>query len=332
MASPPKKPPPIRSGSLSKAPIRPPIPRSTPEEDKGSSFTVDTEKTMMMPSVTKLLNRKSLGLSAARSAPTPQRELPELDDQKTTLATSLPPSQDLSVTFEPQGNQEVHQVESSDSDAPSPVQTSPLEAPSAPKTDLDTPTTEPHQIGAPLQFAAAAPSSTSRETLTQSASGIHFLTPAELRAPKDPAALALAFGLKHGALVAIQARIQRPKKASKRVPSFLGICGYSRDPQRLKLLGNSIEWDPATSPDAWNRFLKLGAAVFPPQSQSRPRSVFRVASHESLVLVRVGTNQSCRGAVALIFSSVPGPLVLKLIAIASGRLAHQTKTRIPNVA
>jgi hypothetical protein len=284
-----------------------------------------------MPSVTKLLNRKSLGLSAARSTPTSQ---PVLDNEKTTLATSLPSpsSPELNVSFEPQGNQEVQQTGSVPAEAPNPATTLPTEALSLPKTDLDTPEMEPQSLDAPLQLVAATSAATSRETLTQAESGVHFLSPAELRAPKTPAALALAFGLKHGALVAIQARIQPPKKTAKRVPSFLGVSGYSRDPQRLKLLGSSIEWDPATSPDAWNRFLKLGAAVFPPQSQSRPRAVFGLASHETLVLVRVGTNQSCRGAVALIFSSVPGPLVLKLIAIASGSLAHQTKTRIPNAA
>jgi hypothetical protein len=97
-----------------------------------------------------------------------------------------------------------------------------------------------------------------------------------------------------------------PPPAGARAPHF-SATALSGDVSR-KVVWTGLKWDPSVVPAAWNYFIKVGYVELAPPGantdQMSQRNVLRAAfgiqPNEWLLLIQIGPQNACRGALAVI--------------------------------
>jgi hypothetical protein len=262
-------------------------------KENTSTFTVDheTSDSIDMPSVTKLLNRKSLGLK--KSPPSPQPVSPVKSDSNTQPKIP-PPSVKPPLPVPEPSHMPSSGIEISitASDAPTTIE---IETSSSPvQSEPSTPT--PIAVAPPRIQRAQRKATRSIQPL------IIWEVPL-LESGADPLGKGIAIMLKRGATQALFLSITPPPSGSP-VPHFVSTATVL--PGTKLNLWTGLKWDPTVVPEMWNFFVKSGQVELSPPgtrtNQSSHRNVVRAAfgvlQTEWLLLVRVGTANACRGVVA----------------------------------
>lgn len=291
-----------------------------PKNDSFGGFEGDgnTGSASSMPSVTKLLNRKSLGLSTGSidtpiSTPEPQATRSGL---RRARGSSLKKPKGSALVETPQA------VTPPTSDGPTEAMSSPKSAQAGLEIQLSTGSDAVFErSAAPAQQQTRTDVKVETRTATRRKS-----TPAPeliewqmtlLKTGQDPLGKGLATLLEQGALAALFLAIQ-PLKPGQSAPLFQSTACAGAFTDR-KALWSGFHWNPALAPELWNGFLQQGWIEFsPPGTQTHVqshRNVIRGAlgcvPGEWLTLIRVGSPQGCRGALAVISQ---GPLGTALTA------------------
>ena len=128
---------------------------------------------------------------------------------------------------------------------------------------------------------------------------------AKLKTGKDPLGQGLAQLFAKGVTSALFLAIQPPPEGSP-VPHFLASAAVL--PKDKLGLWAGLKWDPTVVPELWNYFIRAGQVELSPpgtmtnitSNRNVVRGAFGVDKDEWLMLVRVGTADSCRGVVALL--------------------------------
>lgn len=263
-------------------------------KDDKTSFTVDNDRSQVVdvPSVTKLLNRKSL-----RSSAPPEK---------------LPPVAPPSFVPEPQSPSAAPAIsisipEPSPSESASPLEISvsiDTSAASA-EPELQLQTSAPAATPAPSNKPKIQPSVRKANPSVQAAPALIIWEPDLLQNGSDPMGKGIFLALKKGATSALFLALV-PPEAGKSVPQFIATASVLG---KAKLgVWTGLKWNPEIVPEMWNYFLKAGQVELgPPGSATNQKSnrnvvraAFGILPQEWLLLVRAGTAQNCRGIVALI--------------------------------
>jgi hypothetical protein len=292
-------------------------PKSKPSGESPSVFTTDPNDgdTGNMPSVTRLLNRKSLGLLRSKAASSPPsrpiekpplppkggdfEESPEIESlavESTPTITSenpgigsggqgQPRAISLSISADDTPIQLTSALESAGAEVEEPAKAAPK--PAAQKQSIMKPTLK-------IQQAIRKPQ----------ISPLIIWDPNQLDAGTDPLGKGILQLLRKGAHSALFLAITPPAPGGQ--PIFIATAAVLAQ-QNLNIW-TGLRWNPALTPEIWNPFLQTGWIEFPPPSamtvQSSLRNIIRVAfgisPTEWLLLLRAGPPNHCRGAVAIL--------------------------------
>lgn len=272
------------------------------------SFTVDeTTRTNLntMPSVTRLLNRKKL----STPTPSPIEETPALSLESNSEADSnitfSPPEIELEVPIP--SAPLISEVSSE------PINELPLNLSDKPEgLSINPPLTE--ELSLDLSPSDLLPESSEIEPQlntrpaklrVSAGTQLHYWDFRTLKSNRDPLAKGVLQLLEKGAVSTLfMALVTPPSGAS--VPHFLAtaIAGESSKDK----IWNGLKWDPSIVPSVWNFFIRPGyVELSPPGNKTDPmsqrnvlRGAFGVRMEEYLLLVRIGSETSCRGALAII--------------------------------
>ena len=244
-------------------------------DKKDKTFNIDAEATGIIdiPSVTRLLNRKSLNLKPATSS-----------SASTQAAPEAPP--------EPEAPEVVEAPAAFDGGDSGGIDLG--EGPSDFHLESSTSPVAPQAATILVRPAA------SRQSPRPSPLILWKIE--DLKKNSDPMGKALATlveggGLKFAVFLGIDAA--SPQK-------FQATAALA--PKEKTELWTGMKWDPKTAPDIWGIFLKSGQIELTPpgtvtnamSSRNLVRGAFGVDQKEWITLVRVGPATNCRGMVALI--------------------------------
>lgn len=251
--------------------------------DPKETFTIDSDTSQIenssteMPSLTKLLNRKTLGTMTKKAPPPSISPSPETISNKEFSSEIIPPplKRPLSQPSTP----------SSTLQTPSPVQSPPKQSSSSQSTLLKI---------QPI-----------RRKTKNTIQPLHIWTFAQLKTGKDPLGQGIILLLEKGAKSALFLTVSTTTDESK-APLFQSSAIVRGNSQIG--LWTGLRWDPNLVPETWNVFLKLGfVELTPPSAETNIqsnrnviRTAFGITSEEYLLLVRVGPLTSMRGVVAFI--------------------------------
>jgi hypothetical protein len=254
------------------------------DSSKTSSFTVDNDLTGGgdMPSVTRLLNRKSLSISQPYTQAAPPPKPP---------AVCKPP--------------------------PSPP---PFSAgPDIISIDTETITHELEQsINSNMENASDTPQSgqpqaqikrSSRKNQASHGAQLIVWQRGELSGSADPLSKGIATLLDAGAQCALFLSITPPPSGCQ-VPHFKASAVVAAPTSKISVW-TGMKWDPTVAPDAWNYFVKTGFIELAPpgtltnmkSNRNIIRAAFGIGKNEYLILVRAGPPTTCRGVLAIVASS-----------------------------
>jgi len=287
------------------------------KKDEVTSFTVDSDRSGLhdMPSVTKLLNRKTLSKSGTLSTiPQPPATPPAAPPPFKGKPFSAPeaPSTDFGITLEaPPDSVPASSPTSLTLTAPDLHEAPAPEAPVALaasdlaielSVDAPTQTTSTKPIPIPALKVQPAQRRVTKETIPPlSAWGPEKLPPANAALAKALTALLASKTLHHALYLAIA-----PAPAGSPVPVFNATSALQAASKEVVWTG--MCWDPRVVPEMWNYFLKAGfVEVSPPgtlTNQKSNRNVIRAAfgiqQDEWMTLVRIGPADGCQGVLALV--------------------------------
>jgi hypothetical protein len=299
-------------------------------DKKSATFTVDHTKStsVTMPSISRLLNRKSFSnpnpksqatslhketeITVSKSVPPPftgsrKMERPKLEPQppeftksSATASSSLVPSEFPKTEPTQQTGVQLIEVPRLGILPSEPVATEIL-TPELLATEVDlSPPAVPAQSLPQLKIQPApkrAPSPEIPKLMTWDLS--------LLQSGQDPLGKGLASLFQKGAKCGLFLAIQPPPEGSK-VPHFLSTSSI-QEKQRIELW-TGLRWDPTEVPEVWNQLVKAGNVEFAPpgtfthlhSNRNVIRSGFGITQNEWLLLIRVGPPNACRGIVAVI--------------------------------
>ena len=278
------------------------------DDDKSlPAFSLDPD-TGHMPSVTRLLDRKTLSetnssIATPKPAPPPARP-----PAKPTLKAAPPPVQPPAPAPEA---------------APERAASVPVEeiginissgagfeleqrAEPAPQTqDQENPSSEASPDG--LAEAHAAPQLLALTRRVERRVAVADLVQWQmhgLRTGKDPLGKGIALLMDKGATSALFLAAITPPPGSP-VPHFNATATFGAG-SKLSLW-TGLKWDPVLTPDTWNKFVHAGYVELSPpgtttnmkSARNIIRAAFGITHEEWLLLVRIGSAQICRGVLVL---------------------------------
>lgn len=293
---------------------------SNKKEESTTSFTVDAEKSgfVEMPSVTRLLNRKSLKLSKnseesanASSAPqaAPEAESPGLAITLEAVSAEASPvaadeaTQGITLAPPPEAEPAIMttaQSSVSDSSSASPGDIA-IAIETSQDFQLET-TARPESNPAPSHAAEIALSAGLELTPPPAASvkpaGVKVQPAARkserkpvsqlvlweierLKAGADPLGQGVGVLFAKGAYSALFLAITPPVAGSP-VPHFLAKAAIAPGPGK-QALWNGLRWDPKVAPDVWNQFVRSGVLELPP-----PGTQTQASSNRNMVRAAFG--------------------------------------------
>lgn len=287
-----------------------------PKKSGTSSFTVDHDSTGVvdMPSVTKLLNRKSLELSGSSKPdskagpnsppPIPPTEfsqaappplVPPPASEPTAIVLDVPSAAPSSTAAPPSssgGQPGEITLSISDSDVPLQLESSG----GAPASPHSASATSP--ATAKVQAAKPRPE---RRTATR----LVLWDVKQLKNGPDPLGRGLSSLIDKGVQASLFLAITSAPAGSP-VPHFNASAAIAGS-DRLRVW-TGLKWDPTVVPELWNLFVRTGhVELSPPGTQTNiksnrnvVRAAFGVNQSEWLLLVRAGPASHCRGVLALI--------------------------------
>lgn len=298
--------------------------------DLSTSFTVDgtDDSEGEIPSVTRLLNRKSFGKSASSNKTAPPAELAStasvtpphapapIQKDATSVALSLCDAQDPPVVIErieehspaPEAIPMPVLPEVAVAAAPAAVQEAPEPAAEAdPVAGVDSAVAAAPEQGTPAQGVSvtAKKSAGRRNRSVTPQKPLIVWTPSALKSDRDPLAQALTAFLSYGVTQALFLAIQPPPPGST-APIFAATAAVNAGAKAAIWAG--LNWDPSILPHVWAQIISVGFSEQPPpgsmtdiqSARNVARSAFDVGSDEFLVIIRVGNTQLCRGLLVLI--------------------------------
>lgn len=274
----------------------PPYP-DTSDDD----IDTDVSRKIEMPSISRLLNRKKLGLGPPPPPQATRGIQKELLRRKTPVSEpqmsrrtppKLPPKLDFDALSQ-RGKSKRAEVPPSLPEKPSAIPT----AAQSPTHDLSSGAAQPR-----IQPASRKHRATQHEVLIQ-----WHLT--DLLASHDPLARGLSHLLKNGAYAAVFLSIQPPPGELK-IPVFHATAAIGPTPYFR--LWTGLRWNPETVSAFWKRILNSGYMILAPtESHTNPssgkylvRGAFGLAPDEWLTILQVGPMEACRGVLAVV-SKVP---------------------------
>jgi hypothetical protein len=269
------------------------------QEKLKSAFTTDenSEELQRVPSVTRLLNRKKLGLTDATQTgsvglvppPAPNSVKPPLPPQRPAGAGPRPGtsinlsevSDEVSMVFAP--NQ--------------PSQTPPPIPSFAPGTMESVP---PPLPSANVAIAKVSVKVVERRSAHRATSHLIPWTIETLQSGSDPMGKSLASLFAKEATSALFLAAQAsPDGTSVTFSSSAALAVTER-----VNLWTGIVWDPKNAPDTWDAFLKDGFIELAPlviqsaqgaKNKALPRSAFGLENGEWGIIFRCGSKEACRG-------------------------------------
>jgi hypothetical protein len=291
---------------------------SKPEKRNKSkeSFTVDNTNTSIveMPSVTKLLNRKSL--TKINIAKDRGRPLLDLEDEPAELENLIPVqfSQNSSSpsSSESSTRKKVELINTLDFAAdtgtpPTPDNYGTLE--------LEKPSSEtPPQFKAP-ESAVGKPAV---RPATRKKKALYLWTKEILAEASDPFHRGVHYLIEHGAKsAALLIPIQGQTPAAN-AGSTAFVTAYAYVAQEQGELWRGLSLSEELVPDVWQAVSSTGFLEFDPKTAKRPgedshsflRKAFNLNPQDWFMLVRCGSPQACTGILALVSSISLAPHVL----------------------
>lgn len=224
-----------------------------------------------VPSVTQLLNRKSLNLTS-KVQETPHENIPAPQAEfKTEEGISLDLNVDQSFQLETTGGPGKHHT-------PTPAQTS--------------------SVLAPVKIQPASRRQRPAQKLI-----VWDLN--QLKNGNDPLGRGIFEALSKKGVGALFLAIQ-PAASGTSIPTFSSTAAVLA-PQK-HTIWTGLKWDPTIVPEMWNHFIKTGwIELSPPGSftniasnRNVVRAAFGIQQSEWLLLICVGTRAQCRGVVAIV--------------------------------
>ena len=252
-----------------------------PDESTLTSFTVDNDRSDVheVPSITKLLNRKKLGL-------------PSSSGQKTSTTTKINKNPPPEFRTAPQPKA-----------APNPSPPAPIQVQvSSPVESIILTQVPAPQPGSQPTMVKARPARRSTKASMPEALVWEL---AQLKGAPDPLAKGIVHLFSKGATSALFLGVAPPKPGAK-LPQFAASATVNAAAKRE--LWSGLSWDPMIVPELWNVFISDGyAELTPPATMTNVqsmrnvlRSAFGAAQDEYLTLVRCGPIQECRGVLAIL--------------------------------
>ncbi len=330
-----------------------PNPKKPPEFPPQFSLDEKTNSEMSIPSVTRLLNRKSLSepnLPSKKSISTP----PLPPSLPPPLPPSLPPSKieqlqpseplpavpeipkdsppeitigsadESEIVLELQGQQKVsHESSISNPETPSFNLT-----PEISSSELDFSKTESSETQtSPENFISSSspPKIQAAQRRVRNIQNLILWDFEKLATGADPLGKGIAFALQKKAIGALFLAIlpQEPEAPAPKFVSTAAVLGESK----LRIW-TGLNWDPTVVPEMWNQFVKAGYVDLPPpgsftQANSHRniiRGAFGILQTEWLLLVRAGSATQCRGIVAFVTSESIVPKITEILSLIASPL------------
>lgn len=269
------------------------------KDPKSKGFDTDSENTGSdMPSITRLLQRKKLGLSS-KNSPKASESPPPVKEEEKSKPT------EITLSHLPEGEEEDRTVMISGSNlnATNPVilsKTAPAPTPTPP------PAPTPVPPPPPVAAAESAPQVKQSRRSRSKAPVTELLLWEEkmLKAGKDPLAKAITIFLGKGVKSVLFLSITTI--ADSQVPHFVATAAVN--PGDKHEIWSGLKWNPQIVPELWNILLQSGFTELAPPgtvtNQQSNRNIMRaalgVSSSETLLLVRVGSKNAYRGIVAFV--------------------------------
>jgi hypothetical protein len=262
-----------------------------------------------MPGVTRLLNRKKLGLSTPSATPP---GAPPTDGNSALF--KRPPEPPAPPTPEP-----------NPVPVPASMQPAPPSPPRVPEEGIALSAGPEESAESLLQTFSqnsAAPASNGptpgptraikRATPRRGAvptEALQLWKISDLKSGSDPLKHGLAALLESGAHAALFLAVQRPA-AGASIPTFVATAAlFAKGSEEVKLsLWSGMQWNPAVLADFWNPFLREGYVELSPpgtvtnamSNRNLVRAAFGVSNDEWLTLLRAGPASGCRGTLVLL--------------------------------
>lgn len=292
---------------------------STPKKDTENTkvFTVDSGTATQdkeMPSVTKLLNRKSLGLAPKKPVTPPPKLNPPLPPQafpSLTQEEAADHTQEIELKIDLISPPTIEKAKTSELLLTSPSELSiQINSNSNEAVPLQLTNNTLQNETTPPEIKLSAPASspriqTTKRKSTEPARALIQWDLATLKSGSDPLGKGIAIIFEKGAKHLLFLSIL-PPLASSPVPQFISkatVLASSKLP-----LWTGLKWDPSLVPDVWNQFIKTGRVEFAPpgaltiQTSHRNviRAAFGIAPSEWLLLLRAGPADQIRGIIAIV--------------------------------
>jgi hypothetical protein len=298
--------------------------KNTVKSNTSVAYTTDSEfsGTVEVPSITKLLNRKSLKVSQPparppqeptktitnlfkRPEPRPSKIPAELSPPEIITKQSADPvPDDAPITLDPGFHR-------------APVQSAVFSDHGSMVIDVEelrgrtqTATTAPEIQKTPepqksVPVATPAVQAVKAGPRGRAGSPLIVWDLGKLKRSSDPLGKALAHLMESGAKSALFLTIAPPPPGSP-VPHFFGTAAVT--PSTRQPIWTGLKWDPTLIPEMWNHFVRAGFVELPPpgtmtsveSARNVVRGAFGCVSSEWLTLIRIGPQNSCRGVAALI--------------------------------
>lgn len=276
---------------------------STNQEVTGS-FTFDNENsyTQEMPSISSLLQRKSLRLT--RSSSTEKSE-DHSSEHSPSEAKSNSPTKKLKQSGGARGGFDEPSVE---------IERTMTNLFVRKETTGSNSFSHARRLTLPSEMTASIRPARRRGASSETASGpLNTQTEPQkliswsigrLAKSSDPLGRGLAHLMYSGATQALFLRILPPSKAST-TPKFQALAAVAAS--EVAALWCGLQWDPRVSPVIWNEFVRKGFVELPPpgsytdigSNRNMARVAFGVPAEEFLTMIRVGAADACRGLIAL---------------------------------
>lgn len=290
--------------------------RNKSNEDVSTSFTLDSSPVSSeeMPTITRLLNRKSLKLQSTYSAPpkapltieTPTEERSPVLEEVIHISPETPTKSEISILLETFHPSSV------------PEETIP--------SSEDAISLEPPAEATPTKVIRVQPAR--RRTDTSTWTPLHTWTRQELINLKTLPAEITREGLERGFEASCFLKLDQN---SPQIPTPIFHTHAAIGKKELLQIWEGLKWDPKITPQVWNFIVKTGwVELSPPgthtvvtSNRNVVRAAFGVQAHEWLTLIRVGSLTRCQGIIAAISTS-------SLASFVESQLTHwQTETKAP---
>jgi hypothetical protein len=203
------------------------------------------------------------------------------------------------------------QMDDANDSAPTPVA-----APTPTEDNTPPPQPEPEEEKPQPAVRLVVKNSERRRSPSEGALGRWDLR--KLKASKDPMEQAILKLQSKG----IGNILYLSREEGSTTPLFQAKSGVS-DKNKIALW-TGLKWNPELTPELWPQFNRMGIVQLSPQDDSNSarhmvRTAFGATSQEWLTLIRVGSAQDCRGALALFSSANIKSLVEEIIPLLGTR-------------